>query len=73
MLNRRKGLGKYDAPLRIQFQKGYDSFKRGRMKNTFHPNSMQSREWDRGFNSAYFQNLKKVKNYEYRKRSKRVS
>tara|TARA_R100001510_G_C7590848_1_gene160611 strand:- start:405 stop:626 length:222 start_codon:yes stop_codon:yes gene_type:complete len=73
MLNRRHGLSKYDAPLRIQFQKGYDSFKRGKVKNPFHPNSMQYREWCRGFNSAYFQNLKKVKNYEFRNRSKKVS
>jgi hypothetical protein len=73
MLNRRHGLSKYDAPLKIQFQKGYDSFKRGNMRNPFHSNSMQYREWDRGFNTAYSQNLKRVKKYELRNRSKRVS
>ncbi len=26
---RRNGLSKYDAPLRIQYQWGYDAFKRG--------------------------------------------
>ena len=26
---RRNGLNKYDAPLRIQYQWGYDAFKRG--------------------------------------------
>ena len=73
MINRRHGLSKYDAPLKIQFQKGYDSFKRGRIRNPFNPNSMQYREWERGFNLAFSQNLKRVKNYELRNRSKRVS
>jgi hypothetical protein len=33
---------------------------------------MQYREWQRGFNSAYAINLKKVKGYEFRKRGKKV-
>jgi hypothetical protein len=33
---------------------------------------MQYREWLRGFNSAYFDNLKKVKNYEFRTRGKKI-
>jgi len=69
MINRRHGLSKYDAPLRIQFQKGYDSFKRGRIRNPFNPNSMQYREWQRGWNDAYVQKLKKVVNAEARARS----
>jgi hypothetical protein len=32
MLTRKeRGLGKYDAPLKVQFQRGYDDFKRGRI------------------------------------------
>ena len=30
-----RGLGKYDAPLRVQHQMGYDCFKHGRMENPF--------------------------------------
>ena len=36
MLTRKeRGLGKYDAPLKVQFQRGYDDFKRGRINNPF--------------------------------------
>tara|TARA_R100000231_G_scaffold66980_2_gene53704 strand:- start:8 stop:232 length:225 start_codon:yes stop_codon:yes gene_type:complete len=72
MIKRRFGLSKYDAPLRIQFEKGYHAFKRGIVSSPFNPNTMQTREWQRGFNSAYFANLKKVKNYESRRRGKKV-
>ena len=70
--HRRFGLSKYEAPLRIQFEKGVQSFKRGRVRSPFNLNSMQYREWLRGFNSAYFDNLKKVKNYEFRTRGKKI-
>jgi hypothetical protein len=69
---RRNGLSKYDAPLRIQYQWGYDAFKRGGMfkkvgkKRVFvenrpnlDPNTMQYREWQRGWNDAYRESLEK--------------
>ena len=59
-----RGLGKYDAPLKLQFEKGYTDFKVGRVKNPFHSATMQNREWERGFNKAYFECLKKRKRYE---------
>ena len=71
---RRNGLNKYDAPLRIQYEWGYEAFKKGgrfvtvRGKKMFlesrpnlHPNSMQAREWQRGWNAAYYENLEKGK------------
>tara|TARA_R110002020_G_scaffold427036_1_gene636389 strand:+ start:216 stop:488 length:273 start_codon:yes stop_codon:yes gene_type:complete len=71
---RRNGLSKYDAPLRIQYQWGYEAFKRGGKlvkvgkKTTFQenrpnidPNTMQYREWERGWNDAYHDNLNKGK------------
>ena len=36
MLTRKeRGLGKYDAPLKVQFQRGYEDFTRGRVNNPF--------------------------------------
>ena len=81
---RNPNLSKYDAPLRIQFDRGFNAFK-GRQyvktvkgnkvimtENPYSPNTMQAREWTRGYNSAYAQQLKKVKNVEARKRSEAV-
>ena len=69
---RRNGLSKYDAPLRIQYQWGYDAFKRGgrlvkrgkrilfeENRPNIDPNTMQYREGQRGWNDAYFEQLEK--------------
>ena len=60
----KRNLGKYDAPLVIQYRKGIDDFTKGRLSNPFHKDTMQYREWNRGFNKAYFDRLRKVKKYE---------
>ena len=60
----KRNLGKYDAPLVIQYRKGMDDFHKGRLSNPFHKDTMQYREWYRGFNKAYFDRLRKVKKYE---------
>ena len=60
----KRNLGKYDAPLVIQYWKGMDDFHKGRLSNPFHKDTMQYREWNRGFNKAYFDRLRKVKKYE---------
>ena len=70
--NRRHGLSKYDAPLRIQFEKGVIAFNRGFIKSPYNINTMQYREWQRGFNFAYAKNLKKVKENENRRRVKEI-
>ena len=58
----RRTLNKNDAPLKIQFKKGYHAFQRGaKYTNPYRHNSMQYREWERGYNKAYFENLRKVK------------
>ena len=46
------------APLKIQFEKGVYAFKRGWLGNPYDPETIQGKEWQRGFNSAYFANLK---------------
>ena len=82
MAKRRHGLTKYDAPLPIQFEKGSRAFKRGVVNNRenkhkllvtpYQSNTMQAREWLRGFNSAFAQQLMRVKDGEIRRRSKTV-
>ncbi len=71
-MKRRNNLAKYDAPLSIQFKKGQHAFfkNKGPMYNR---NTMQHREWQRGYNFAFFNNLERIKKYEARRRSKRVS
>ena len=69
---KQRGLGKYDAPLKYQYEKGYHDFKHGRVFNPFHKDTMQHREWLRGFNKAYFEQLKRVKQYELKARGRAV-
>ena len=78
---RRNNLSKYDAPLRIQYEWGYEAFKRGgrfvKKGNAtvfveHRPNmdlhTMQAREWQRGWNDAYYEQLEKVQLNEFRER-----
>jgi hypothetical protein len=58
-MSKREGLTKYDAPLKIQNNKGYNAFWRGKDRSPYHYNTMQYREWQRGYNKAYFENLSK--------------
>ena len=66
-----RGLGKYDAPLKLQFNQGITGFKFNKV-NPFPSNTMQHREWQRGYNFAYFKQLEKVKRNESRRRSQEV-
>ena len=81
---RNPNLSKYDAPLRIQFERGVNAFKGKQYIQTvnknkiiatvspYNPNTMQHREWQRGYNFAYFKNLERVKREEARRRSQEV-
>lgn len=66
-MKRRNGLTKYDAPLRIQYEWGYHAFLTGgkftklgkkwvfvEHRPNMDLNTMQAREWQRGWNDAYF-------------------
>ena len=67
---------RYDAPLKIQFRWGYEAFKKGgkyrqlgnrKLFTEFRPRfkeDMQLKEWQRGFNTAYFENLSRIKKDE---------
>ena len=61
---RRNGLTKYDAPLRIQYEWGQEAFSKGKVTCPIDTNTMQAREWQRGWNDAYYLNLQKVQRYE---------
>ena len=52
--------------------KGYKDFTSGRIINPYNLNTYRHKERERGFNKAYFEQLKKVKGYEARRRSKEV-
>ena len=49
-----------DVPLRIQVEKGYRAFHRGKLTNPYKPNTSFYQEWERGFSKAYFENLEKL-------------
>ena len=70
-MKRRNNLFKYDAPLSIQYKKGYGAFFKNR-NSIYNANTMQHREWQRGFDTAYFAQLKKVKQHESRRRSQKI-
>jgi len=47
-------------------------FKRGKVVNPYNSNTMQSREWERGFNLSFLQRLERVKKDEARRRSEEI-
>jgi hypothetical protein len=49
-----------NPPLHIQHDIGYRAFKRGRIINPYKKDSSFYKEWERGFNKAYFENLEKI-------------
>lgn len=46
------------------FNEGYKAFKKGQLGNPHKPNTQEHRDWEFGFNKAYFQNLERVKERE---------
>tara|TARA_R100001443_G_scaffold116219_2_gene136070 strand:- start:7044 stop:7235 length:192 start_codon:yes stop_codon:yes gene_type:complete len=52
--------------------KGKKDFYKGNITNPFNEDTYRNKEWQRGFNMAYFEQLERVKNHENRRRSKRL-
>ena len=46
------------------YNHGISSFWKGQLANPYPINTVKHREWQRGFNKAYFDNLEKVKRLE---------
>lgn len=42
------------------FNEGYYAFSRGWIVSKYNPNTLKGKEWQRGFDRAYFDNLKKA-------------
>ena len=61
-------LGKSDAPLKVQFERGKEAFKLGGRTNPHDVHTMRYREWERGYNSAYSSYLIRNKRYESARR-----
>ena len=52
------------------YDEGQQSFRLGQLGNPYAANSNNNRSWEYGFNTAYFSNLKKVKEHEQRTRER---
>ena len=46
------------------YEKGFDAFKKGNLGNPYPINTKQHKDWEFGFNKAYFKNLEFVKQRE---------
>jgi len=44
----------------FQFKEGHYGFNKGHMRNKYHPDSQRGKEWQRGFDRAYFENLDRI-------------
>ena len=53
-------------------EKGYKDFYSGNIGNPYNNNTYRYKEWQRGFDKAYFEQQKKVRAYESRRRSKEI-
>tara|TARA_R110001606_G_scaffold393566_2_gene563606 strand:- start:3 stop:284 length:282 start_codon:yes stop_codon:yes gene_type:complete len=61
------------------FEQGYSIFVKGKLfegtkmlkGNPFHPRSVASKEWERGFTSAYYKNLER--RYDFSEKTSRKS
>lgn len=55
------------------FDEGQRAFKKGQLTNPYNPDTSRHRDWQWGFDRAYFDNLEKVKDAEERKAQKATS
>jgi len=52
------------------YEQGRQAFKTGKLGNPYQAQTKDNREWEMGFNKAYFLNLERVKAYEQNKKTK---
>ena len=46
------------------YDQGREAFKVGKLSNPYPTNSKPNKDWEFGFNTEYFKNLKKIKQHE---------
>lgn len=46
------------------FEQGYKDFGEGQTTNPYNEGTTKNRDWDLGFNKAYFRNLERVRELE---------
>lgn len=49
------------------FEQGYKDFGQGQLSNPYKAGNQKARDWDFGFNKAYFRNLERVRENEARR------
>ena len=54
------------------YDQGKLAFKSGNLGNPYQDQTKDNREWEIGFNKAYFFNLERVKEYEQRQENKQA-
>tara|TARA_R100000935_G_scaffold25097_1_gene44773 strand:- start:195 stop:368 length:174 start_codon:yes stop_codon:yes gene_type:complete len=52
------------------YEQGRVAFKAGKIGNPYQAQTKDNREWEMGFNKAYFLNLGRLKEYEQRQKNK---
>jgi hypothetical protein len=48
------------------YDEGYRAFRKGQLSNPYNKDTSRYRDWEFGFNKAYFDNLERVKEREAR-------
>ena len=51
-------------PLRIQADQGYHAFYKGQLINRYAADSIAGKEWQRGFDFAYYENIHFLTNWK---------
>ena len=50
-------------------KQGMDAFRKGNLTNPYGKTTNKHKQWEFGFNTAYFQNLEKVKEIEQKRKN----
>ena len=50
-------------------KQGMDAFRKGNLANPYGKTTNKYKQWEFGFNTAYFQNLEKVKEIEQKRKN----
>jgi len=58
---------RFGIPLRHQYEAGGRAFRGGYIENPYKPGTNQYKEWQRGFDAMYFENLEEVQKHESRR------